>query len=127
MEETEARQSPEAQEKPSLFYVVVWLLSVALLLADMGLLRTAGLKVMALYSTRAIESTAERLNFNFVLSFVERASLFVMAIAALGLAVVLEFHYRKLAKERALLRKGWKPLAILIGIGLVSFLVRFVL
>jgi hypothetical protein len=126
--ESQEFSSPEAQEgKPSLLYVVAWLLSVALILVDMGLLRAAGLEIMALYSTRAITTTADRLNFNFLLSFVERASLFIMVIVALGLAVVLESHYRTLAKERALLRKGWKPLAILIGIGLLSLLVRFLL
>ena len=127
MEENEARQSPEAEKKPSLLYLLVWFLSVALLLVDMGLLRAAGLEVMALYSTLAVETTAERLNFNFVLSFVERVSLFVMAIGALGLAVVLEFHYRDLSRREMLLRKGWKPIAILVGIGLLSLLVRVLL
>ena len=117
----------EHERKAPLTYIIVWIVSVALTLLDMALVRAAGLEVAAWYARRAVDTTAERLNFDFLINFVDRASLFVMVIAALGLAVALEHYFRSAGKEGKLLRKGWKPLAILLGVGLLSQLVRFLL
>lgn len=108
-------------------YVVTWLVSVALILLDVALVRSAYLAMAAWWANTRITRTAERINFNFMISFVDRVLLVVMVIAGLVGVIVLERRFRALAEERELLRKGWKPLAILAAIGAVAFFVRFLL
>lgn len=109
-------------------YLVLWTLSTALVLVDMALVRSALMEVLAWYAkVRNIADTAARFDFGFLVSAVDRGLLLAMAIAGLGAAIGLESLYRHLAERRRLAQDGWKVLAILAGLALVSLLIRFVL
>ncbi len=120
--EDEGRERLEAPRTAA--YLVAWLASVVLILLDVALVRAAFLALAAWWADRTITTTAARIDFNFLISFVDRALLVIMVIAGLVGVVVLERRFRQLAEEHTLLREGWKPLAILAGVGIVSLLVR---
>lgn len=105
---------------PGLSYIFVWIGSLALMVVDILAVRAAMLRIAAWYAFNQITTTARRIEFNFRISFIDRALLFVMAVGALAGAIVLEHRFRHYAEEGMLLRKGWKPLAILAGIALIS-------
>jgi len=112
---------------PVLFYLLFWVVSIALAVLDILLLRTMLLEIAAWYASRAITTTAERIEFNFRISFIDRGLLFLMAIAGLAVVIALEHRYRALADRQELVSEGWKPVAILAGIGLISLAVRLLL
>jgi hypothetical protein len=112
---------------PAPSYILVWVGSLALILLDIFAVRAAMLRIAAWYASNQITTTARRIEFNFRINFIDRALLFAMATAALVGAIVLEHRFRHYAEEGMLLEKGWKSLAILGGIALISTLVLFVL
>jgi len=105
-------------------YVVMWIVSIALVLLDIALVRAAVLKAAAWYAATSITTTAMRIKFGFQVSFVDRVVLLAMAIAGLVAIIALEHRYRLLAEQRELFRKGWKPIVILAGIGVVGLAVQ---
>jgi len=105
-------------------YLVMWIVSIALVLLDIALVRAAVLKAAAWYAATSITTTATRIKFGFQVSFVDRVVLLAMAIAGLVAIIALERRYRLLAEQRELFRKGWKPVVILAGIGVVGLAVQ---
>jgi hypothetical protein len=105
----------------------MWIVSIALVLLDIAMVRAAVLKAAAWYAARSITTAAERIKFGFRVSFVDRVLLLVMVIAGLGTIIALEHRYRLLAEQLSLLRKGWKPIVMLAGIGLVGLAVQLFL
>ncbi len=101
-----------------LSYLIAWFGSVVLVLVDILLLRAVLLRGAAWYAAREITTTAQRIEFDFLIGFIDRVLLFVMVVAGLGGTIILEHHYRTLARRQQLLRQGWKPVLILVGIGL---------
>lgn len=108
-------------------YLVMWMVSIALVFLDIALVRAAALKVAAWYAARSITTTAMRIEFGFRVSFIDRVLLLAMAIAGLVAVIALEHRYRLLAEQRELFRKGWKPVVVLAGIGLVGLAVQLLL
>ena len=109
-------------------YLVLWIVSTALILVDMALARNACMELLAWYAkVRNIADTAARFSFGFVVDAVDRGLLLMMAVVGLGAAIGLEALYRHLAEHRRLLRDGWKVPAILVGLALISLLIRFAL
>jgi hypothetical protein len=106
-------------------YVLAWLVSVVLIGVDIMLVREAYLMIAAWWVDRRIDSYAEQLDFSFRSGFFYMAMLVILVGAGLAAVVGLEHHFRKLAERRQLFAKGWKPLAILAGIGVIAFPVRF--
>jgi hypothetical protein len=119
--------SDDKARAPWLLYLIMWLGSAALMLVDILLVRAAFLRVAAWYTARQITTTAERIDFEFLIGFIDRALLFTMVVAGLAGVIVLEHHYRNLAGQQQLLRQGWKPVLILVGIGLGCQLVLWLL
>jgi hypothetical protein len=105
---------------PGLSYLLMWVGSLALMLLDIFAVRAAMLRIAAWYASSQITTTARRIEFNFRVNFVDRLLLFVMAVGALVGAIVLEHRFRHYAEEGLLLQKGWKSIAILAGIALIS-------
>lgn len=125
MQKTEHEQAPDRKRRvPVVSYLVMWLISVIVIFLDILSLRMMALRIAAWHAARTITTTAERIEFNFRISFIDRALLFVMAIAGLGVVIWLERRYRTLAEQHELFSKGWKIVAILVGIGLFSLIVR---
>lgn len=108
-------------------YLVMWIVSIALVFLDIALVRAAALKAAAWYAARSITTTAMRIEFGFRVSFIDRVLLLAMAIAGLVAVIALEHRYRLLAEQRELFRKGWKPVVVLSGIGLVGLAVQLLL
>lgn len=109
-------------------YLVLWTLSTALVLVDLALIRSAFMEGLAWYAkVRNIADTAARFRFGFLVNAVDRGLMLGMAVAGLGAAIGLEALYRHLAAHRRLLRDGWKVPAILVGLALISLLIRFAL
>jgi len=108
-------------------YLVMWIVSTALVLLDIVMVRAAVLKAAAWYAARSITTTATRIEFGFRVSFVDRVLLAAMAIAGLVAVIALEHRYRLLAEQRELLRKGWQPVVMLAGIALVGLAVQLFL
>jgi hypothetical protein len=108
-------------------YLVAWFISVGLTLLDIALLRSAYLALVAWWADRRITTTAQRIDFDFLISFLDRALLILIVIGGLVAVIALEHTFRRLAGQRALLKKGWRPMAILVGIGLLALLVQWVL
>lgn len=109
-------------------YLVLWILSTALVLVDLALLRNALLETLAWFAkVRGIADTAARFNFGFFADAVDRSMLLVMSIVGLGVAIAFEPLYRHMAQRHRLFQEGWRVIAILVGIALFSLLVRFVL
>lgn len=115
--------SDDNVRSPWLLYLIMWLGSAALVLVDILLVRAVFLRAAAWYAARMITTTAERIDFEFLVGFIDRVLLFTMVIAGLISVIVLEHHYRNLARQQQLLRQGWKPVLILVGIGLGCLLV----
>jgi hypothetical protein len=111
-------ESDDKARTPWLLHLMMWFGSAALVLIDILLVRAAFLRVAAWYTAREITTMAERIDFEFLIGFIDRALLFTMVVVGLGGVIVLEYHYRNLAKQQQLLRQGWKPILILVGIGL---------
>lgn len=113
-------------------YVVAWLVSVALVVVDLLLVR--GLVINGLTSIGALRSFADpdrwrsvRLTYGWTVQTIDLATLLVFCCLAIAFVIVIESYYRKGLREGQLGQRVVRVVRTQIGIGAVSTLISWFL
>ncbi|MBM4456617.1 MAG: hypothetical protein FJ011_02440 [Chloroflexi bacterium] len=104
----------------TLAQVAAWLSSSALVLTDILLVRGALLSVLTWLGARQGHAPTSYSQFGWTLEFVDRALLLILGCVGIGLAVGLEYYYRRGAETGDLARRAIRGLGSLLAVGLAA-------
>jgi hypothetical protein len=102
----------------TLAYVAAWLVSSALLVVDVLLIRGALLRILTWISTRGGEMPSAYSSFGWTLDFVDRALMLILACVGVGLSVASQYYYRPGAGKGMLIKRVIRGLGVLLAVGL---------
>jgi hypothetical protein len=108
----------------TLAYVAAWLVSTALVLIDVLLVRQALLSILTWLGTRGGQAPSAYSGFGWTIEFVDRAALLILACAGLGLSVALQYYYRQGADNGVLTRRVIRGMGILLAAGLAAWVLQ---
>lgn len=111
----------------TLIYFLMWLVSIAILIVDLYVIRqllsNVFLAIGAVWAAvDPISWRYSRLDFGWTRAFVDRGALLIMGILGVGLAIYNEHAIRQSRDEGKLVKSGLRLLAIEAGVGLVSWI-----
>lgn len=116
----------------TLSYVVAWLISAALLMIDLLLVR--GLIINGLTSIGALRRAMDpdrwpllRLTYGWTANTVDLATLLIICCVCIALAILIETYYRKGLPEGLLRRRVIRVVGIQVGVGAAALLISWVL
>ena len=112
----------------SLAYIVAWILAIAFLVVIMVLIRGNTMDIMTVIGLLRARADVEkwryaRLTWGWIKATVDRALLFMMAIAGVSFTIVIEHFFRKGMHEGLLRKRIIKVLGIEIIVGLIGWLI----
>jgi hypothetical protein len=108
----------------TLAHAAAWLLSSALLVIDILLIREALLSVLTWASAQTGKAPSAYSAIGWTIEFVDRALVLILACVGVALSVVLEHYYRRGAENGLLIRRAARGLGILLGVGLVAWILQ---
>jgi hypothetical protein len=108
----------------TLAYVAAWLVSSALLLIDVLLVREALLSVLTWVSAQTGQASSAYSAIGWTIEFVDRALVLILACVGVALSVVLEHTYRRGAENGLLIRRAMRGLGTLLAVGLVAWILQ---
>ena len=108
----------------TLAYVAAWLVSSALLLIDVLLVREALLSVLTWVGAQSGKAPSAYSAIGWTIEFVDRALVLILACVGVALSVVLEHYYRRGAENGLLVRRATRGLGALLAVGLVAWILQ---
>lgn len=116
----------------NLLYFLMWLVSIAILIVDLYVIRqllsNVFLAIGAVWA--AVDPVSwrfSRLDFGWTRAFIDRGALLIMGILGVGLALVNEHYIRQSRDKGKLVKSGLRLLGIEAGVGLVSWLLSVII
>jgi len=123
-------ETNETHWSGTILYVVAWLICCLLVVLDVLQIREASRDIMTLYQVRQVENAASgtagtvRIRTGFSLEAIDQGLLFIGGIAAVGLAIGLEYYFRKGLQQGELRKRVLRVGGILVVVYFLSFLVE---
>ncbi len=108
----------------TLAHVAAWLVSSALLVFDVMLVREALLSVLTWIGAQLGQTPSAYSAIGWTIEFVDRALVLILACVGVALAVVLEHYYRRGAENGLLIRRAIRGLGALLAVGLVAWFLQ---
>jgi len=116
-------EEQESSTKNFVFYAIAWFLSCALLIFAM--LNTFEMvRDVLKWIATTIDDTGKRVDFELMIGTITQGMFFIGGCLSVGLAIGFEYYFRLGEKKGLLVKRVVKVFAALIGVILVSFLVR---
>lgn len=110
----------------TLAYVAAWLVSAALLVVDVLLIRGALLGILTWIGAREDEIPSAYNSFGWTLDFVDRAVMLILACVGVGLSIASQYYYRQGAEKGMLIKRVIRGLGVLLAVGLVAGVLQVV-
>lgn len=106
---------------PSLLYIIAWLASTALILADLATLRYLVLGIVTWIGVNWATSSHQKVlsaghAFGWTIEVVDQAMLLIMACVGIGFAIILEYYYRRGLHKGLLIKRVVTAMAIQLAI-----------
>ena len=117
-------EEQESSTKNFIVYIIAWFLSCALLIFTMLNTFEMVRDILIKWIAPTIDNTAKRLDFELMVGSLTLGMYFIGGTLSVGLAIGFEYYYRLGDKKGLLYKRIFKVFAILIGVILVTFIVR---
>ena len=110
----------------TLVYIAAWILSIALLVVIIVLIRGNLMDIMTVIGLIRAQIDPEkwrysRLTWGWIKATVDRAYLFLMGCAGIGLVIAVEYYLRKGMREGLLTKRVVKVIGIELIIGVIGW------
>ncbi len=122
----EEKETSGAFWSQNLLYLLMWVVSIAILIVDLYVIRqllsNVFLAIGAIWAVvNPVSWRYSRLDFGWTRAFVDRGALLIMGILGVGLALINEHYIRQSRDQGKLVKSGLRLLGIEAGVGLVSW------
>jgi hypothetical protein len=114
----------------TILYIFAWLVCSILVLVDVLAIREASLDVMTAIRAGQIASSAEgeknktQIETGFMVSAIDQSFIIVSGIIAVGLAIAIEYYFRKGKSKGKLLQRIGLVLGIQVAVFVVCVLIQ---